>query len=138
MGLQAQLSATLTTGPSSLTDQQFPSGVTSISFGLNPPTKPYTVSTGAVVTIQSPSSPVSVDSIGTGGQVTQATTFYARTSAQMLVTLVCADPGGGADHTSVIPINGLMGPIEFPSNGYLKSLSVQGSGTFEYWAAGNL
>jgi hypothetical protein len=134
MGLQAQLNAVLTSGPSSVSDQQFPSGVQTITFGLNPPAKQYAVATGAVVNLNSPSSPVALDSIGTGGQVTQAVTFYARVTSPMVMVLTQTNPQGGSV-TATIELGGAF-LCEFPLNGPLTGVTVQGSGPFEYWAAG--
>ena len=137
MSLQAQLSATLTTGPGSSSDNPFPSGVTSINFGLMPAAKGYTVATGAVVAVASPSSFASVDAIGACGQVTQALTLLLRSpTAQVQVQLTCANPAGGSPIVAVVPLNGTM-LLEFPANGYLQALAIMGSATIEYWAAGN-
>jgi hypothetical protein len=134
VSLQAQLTAQLVTGPSSVSDSQFPSGVATISFGLNPSQWQYTVATGAVVNVNSPSSPVTIDAIGTGGQVTQGVFFYARCASPMVMVLTEANPSGG----TVIATIELNGPFlcQFPSNGYLQGVTIQGSGQFEYWCAG--
>jgi hypothetical protein len=136
VGLQAQLTAQLVTGPASISDQQFPSGVQTISFGLNPPAKSYAVSTGAVVNVASPSSPVTIDSIGSGGQVTQGLTFYARVTGSFVMVLTQANPLGGTV-TATIELGGAF-LCEFPVNGYLQGVTVQGSGQFEYWCSGNI
>lgn len=137
MSLQAQLSATLTTGPGSSSDNPFPSGVTSISFGLMPAAKNYSVATGAVVSVTNTSGFTAIDAVGTGGQVTQALTLLLRSpSSQIKVQLTCADPAGGADIVAIVPVLGTM-LLEFPTNGYLKALATQGAAQIEYWAAGN-
>src|SRR4051794_15417528 len=107
MGLQAQLTAQLTTGPSSVGDNAFPSGVMNIAFGLNPPTKQYGVATGSVVMVSSPSSFQPIDAIGVGGQVLKAQTLYVRSPSAMILQLTFADPGGGADLVVTEPIDGV-------------------------------
>lgn len=138
MGLQVQVTLQLQAGPAAVADSSFPSGVLQINAGLNPTLKPYGVSTGAVVTIaQAPPGFQTIDSIGVGGQVTQVTTFYCRTQALMELQLTFADPNGGPDIVSKMPLNGVY-LAEFPTNGYLKALGVQGAGPFEYWASGTV
>lgn len=136
MGLQAQLTAQLTTGPSAVSDNTFPSGVNTISFGLNPPQKQYNVDASGVVQVNSPSPAyAAVPAIGAGGQVTQALTFFARTLTLMVLQMTFANPSGGSDIVITEPVDGVK-LCEYPTNGYLKALAVQGSGQLEYWAAG--
>jgi hypothetical protein len=137
MALQAQLSAVLTTGPGSSSDNPFPSGVTSISFGLQPAAKGYSVATGAVVGMTNTSGFAAIDAIGAGGQVTQALTLLLRSpTTQVKVQMTCLDPEGGADIVSTVPLFGTL-LFEFPQNGYLKALAIKGAAQIEYWAAGN-
>lgn len=135
MGLQAQLTAQLTTGPSAVSDNTFPSGVNTITFGLNPPQKQYNVDTSGVIQVNSPSSFAAVAAIGAGGQVTQGLTFFARVLTTMILQMTFANPSGGSDIVITEPIDGVK-LCEYPTNGYLKALAVQGSGQLEYWAAG--
>jgi hypothetical protein len=134
MTLQAQLAATITSGPASVTDQQFPSGVNTISFGFNPPQKQYAVATGAVVTVNSPSAPVAIEAIGSGGQVTQGLTLYMRALTPLTLVATITNPAGGT-FTSTIPLGGAC-ILELPSNAPLIGLTVQGAGTLEYWCSG--
>ena len=135
MALQAHLNAQFVASPSTISDSQFPSGVTSITFGLNPPVKQFSLDTGVMrVTVNSPASYITLEGVGTNG-VTQATTFFIRTQVQMLVRMTFANPAGGADIVSISPINGVK-LAEFPANGYLKLLEVQGQGQVEYYASG--
>lgn len=138
MALQAQLTAQLVSGPAQISDTQFPGAVVNASFGLQPPNKSYNVAVGGSPVIASPPPTfVAISGIGSSGEVTQATTLYLRTGTnQFLVQLTCSDPLGGGDRVSVIPVVGTM-LLEFPSNGYLKGLSVSGSGSLEFWASGN-
>jgi len=102
---------------------------------LNPSPKQYAVDNSSVLQLNSPGSFVTIPGIGSTGNVTQAVTFYARTTIPMLLQLTFANPGGGSDIVSQIPINGVM-LAEYPANGYLKLVQVQGAGQFEWWASG--
>lgn len=136
MALQATLTATLIASPSVVTDSNFPSAVTNIAFNLNPPTKPFSVDTGAMrTTVNSPSAFVALGGIGSTSDVTQATTLYFRCAVQMLIRMTFQNPGGGSDIVSVEPINGVK-LCEYPANGVLKLLEVQGQGQIEYYASG--
>lgn len=132
--LQAQLSATLVAGPASSSDQQFPAGVTTISWGLNPSQKGYQVAAGSVIQVNSPSAPMTIDAIGSGGTVTQATTYFFRTNTPMTLVGTFTNPLGGT-FTATIPVNGFVSG-ETPVNAPLVGLTVQGAGAFEFWAAG--
>jgi hypothetical protein len=138
MGLQIQLSAQLTAGPSTTTDNLFPSGVDNVSFNLSPPNKAYSVAAGGVVNIASPSPAFqNIPSVGTGGTVTQVHTIYARTgTVGMLLQLTFQNPNGGGNIVITKPIQGVW-LEEFPSNGLLLGIAVQGSGQFEFGAWGN-
>jgi len=133
--LQVVLTATLVAGPAQVSDSYFPSTTKNIPFTLNQVPKQYSVDTGSVVNINSPYPTYTpIDSIGTGGQVTQVLTLWCRTQAPMILQLTIANPNGGT-FTSNIPIYGTL-LLEFPNNGYLTALSVTGAGQFEYWASG--
>lgn len=134
MALQAQLTASLIAAPASVSDQQFPSGTVNLTFGLNPNPKQYNVAFGGALNLVN-SSFTAIPGIGAAGEVTQVTTLYVRTAVPMKLQLTMADPDGGADIVSIVPVNGVL-LLEFPSNGYVKALSVKGSGQFEFWAAG--
>lgn len=136
MSLQASLVATFQAGPSVATDSQFPSGVTTIPFGLNPPTKPFGSDTGAMrSTVNSPTSFVVLGGVGPTSDVQAATTLIVRTATPMLIRSTFQNPAGGADIVSIEPINGTK-LCEYPPNGVLKLLEVQGSGQIEYYASG--
>jgi hypothetical protein len=137
MALQAQLVAVFTAGPSLVTDSGFPSGVTNWPFGLNPPLKQYSVDTGVMHPQVNSAAPAwfPFGGIGPNSDVTQATTLLVRTQVPMVLRLTTADINGGPDNVSVVPINGLL-ILEFPANGYLKLLEVQGQGQVEIYASG--
>jgi hypothetical protein len=136
MGLQANLTALFQSGPGVVTDSQFPSGVTTIPFGLNPPQKQFNVDTGVMRSmVNSPSSYSALGGIGPASDVSQATTLIVRTQVQMLIRMTFANPAGGSDIVSVEPISGTK-MCEYPANGYLKLLEVQGQGQLEYYACG--
>lgn len=134
--LQVVLTAQLVAGPSQVSDSFFPSATKTIPFFLNQVPKQYSVAAGDVLMINTPSpSFQAIQAIGAGAQVSQVLTFYCRTQTPMLLQMTFANPNGGSDIVITEPLNGVkLG--EYPSNGYLKALAVQGAGTFEYWAAG--
>lgn len=135
MPLQAQLSAQLTAGPASSADNPFPSGVTAFAFGLNPATKQYSVETGGVLLVNSPTIFFPIASVGAAGTVVQVMTLYVRVQSPMMLGLTFADPAGGADIDVVEPLAGIK-LAEYPANAYLKALAVKGSGQFEFYALG--
>jgi hypothetical protein len=138
MSLAVQLTAALVSGPQQVSDNPFPSGVLTINFGLNPVQKSYQVTTGdQVVQINSPTPNVyqSVDCIGSGGAVTQAHTLFLRTTVQMMLQMTFNNPNGGTT-TITEPINGVK-VMEYPLNGTLIALGVQGGGSIEVAAFGN-
>lgn len=131
------ISGQLTAGPSSATDGTFPDGSTVIPFSTSPSPKPYNSDTGKNVrTITSPSSFIELVNLGADGDVTQAHTVELRTSAPMTLRVTTRDPNGGADVVAVLPVAG-MWLHEFPTNATLKKLEVMGSGTLQYYGAGN-
>lgn len=133
--LQVVLTAQLVAGPAQVSDSYFPSATKTIPFTLNQVPKQYSVDTGSVVNLNSPSPTfTSIDSIGTGGQVTQVQTLWCRVQSPMILQMTLNNPSGGT-YTSYVPIYGTA-LLEFPANGQLTALSVSGSGQFEYWASG--
>jgi hypothetical protein len=135
VGLSVQLVANLVAGPDGCSEQVFPSSLTTIDFGLQLPLKPYAVTTGTqVAQIASPSAPVALAGIGTGGAVTQAHTFYARSLSQMTLVLTYNNPAGGT-FVATVPLFGVH-LIEPGASAYLQSVTVQGSGQLEYCAWG--
>jgi hypothetical protein len=136
MTTQASLTAELVAGPASVSDNPFPSGVTTIPFGLNPPAKQYNVDTGKnVATVNSPSAFVALGGVGALGPVTQGHTLYIRTIQPMTIRETTAVPSS-ADNVVVYPLNGVT-IREYPADHYLKLIEVEGAGQIEYWAAGN-
>lgn len=139
MGSRVLLSdATLISGPSDVCEGSFPSGNTSIPVSLSGGScgKAINVETGAMLAnVQSPSSFQALPGIGSAGPVTQAVTLYINSPTQVLVQLTMANPAGGSDIVSVVPLQGIA-LWEFPSNGYVKSVGVQGASTVQYYASG--
>ena len=135
------LLGTLQVGPQGVCEGGFPSGVLNVQFGLagscpGAGTKPASKKFWSSQGVNSPSSFFTLDGVGTGQSVTKATTLYFRSTAQMILRMTFADPSGGADLVSTVPVQGLL--IQEPSvSGYLKLLEVQGQGTVEYFASGN-
>ena len=132
-----QLTATLMAGPQGSSDCSFPSGVSTVSFGLLPSTKSAGVSTGLHnKSVNSASSFVALDGIGSAETVTQGNTLYLRTTTAMQIRLTM-QPASGPDVVSIVYVQGAM-LLELPSTNYLKLLEAQGVGTVEYLVSGNL
>ena len=132
MPLNLSLAATLVASPPSSTDGGLPSGVTNISFGLNPSTKMVNVDTGAMTRqINSPSDYITLE--GVPSTVSQGTTLFIRTTAPFLFRLTNNDPITPTQ--AILPINGTV-LLEFPADKYLTLLEAQGSGTIEYYIGG--
>ena len=132
---QCSLSATLVAGPAQVSDSYFPSATKTIPFQLNNVPKQYNVDAGSVVNVNSAYPTYApIDSIGSGGQVTQVQTLWCRCNTNLILQLTITNPNGGS-FTSYVPIYGTM-LIEFPANAVLTALAVSGSGQFEYWASG--
>jgi hypothetical protein len=136
------LEATLTETPPSSGDSPFPSATTTIPFGLStaPQDKQVQASTGRTLrTLNSPSSFVTLDGVGTGLDVTQASTFYLRVkSGGFQVRLTYANPLGGSI-VAITPLAGVM--LVEPDSGsgfYITKVELQGSGTYELYASGSL
>src|ERR1700741_2715507 len=111
------LNGTLIGGPPSIGDCSFPSGTTKITFGLCPSQKRALALSGPQVrTINSPSSYIPLDGVGTGETVTQAETLYLRTTVPILVRITTFSSGG--DVVSVIPVQGVL-LMEFDPSRYL-------------------
>jgi hypothetical protein len=135
VGLTVQLIANLVAGPDGCSEQQFPSSLTTIDFGLLLPQKPYAVTTGSqVVNVASPNTPVALPGIGSAGPVTQAHTFYARTLGSLVLVLTFNNPAGGT-FTATIPLQGVY-LVEPPVTSWLQGVTVQGTGQLEFCAWG--
>ena len=136
------LLGTLTAGPQGVCEGGFPSGILQLAFGLagscpGAGTKPALRKFWSFVNVNSPSPAfVTLDGVGTGQSVTQANTLYLRTTTQMLMRFTFANPAGGPDIVSQVPVQGLH-IAEYPLNGYLKLVEAQGIGGIEFFASGN-
>lgn len=135
------LLGTLTAGPHGVCEGGFPSGLLQVSFGLfgscpGAGTKPAAKKFWTNTDVNSPSVFVALDGVGAGQSVTKANTLYLRTTAQMKVRFTLADPSGGPDIVSILPLQGLH-ISEYPSLGYLKLMEAMGVGGVEYFVSGN-
>jgi hypothetical protein len=131
-GGAVQLTATLLAGPTTVTDNQFPSGTTNLPFGLNPPQKAYNVDTGVMVAnVISPVAFVALGGVGPGGSVTQAQTLYVRTLTPVQVRLTYL-----GDVTPKIRYLGGATLEEADPAHPITLVEVMGSATVEYYAAG--
>ena len=137
------LEATLSETPQSASDgTSFPSASTSIPFALNtaPQPKPVQASTGRMLrTIASPSAFVTLEGIGSGDTVSQASTVYARVKFggfQLRVTF--ANPAAPSSPiVSILPFSGVFVLEPDWATGYfVTKLELQGSGACEYYASG--
>jgi len=119
-------------GPQASGGGSFPTGVKTIQLPFNPDPLGYSVETGDVLQLQSPSAFVTVPGVGAApGPVTQGLALLLSVNVPIKVRMTMADPGGGSDIVSIVPLNGPM-LIQFPPNGYLKLLELEGSATVEY------
>ncbi len=131
MSNSVQCSGSVVAAPSATSDTTFPAGTDDIPFNLNPSSKPYNVSTGNVVNVNSPAAMVAIPGIGVApGPVTQGQFLFLRTTTPMKVQKTY-----GATVIGPEPWSGLM-IIEMDPNNPLTGLSVQGAGTVEYWVCG--
>jgi hypothetical protein len=133
---QAELSGSLTLGPSGGGTGTFPTSQDVISLSLTPSPKQAAVMTsGLQVNLNSPSAYVTLPGIGAGGVVQQCVMLYLRSDTNVMLRLTFNDPAGGADIVSVVPLCG-MKLEEYQQNGYLKLLEAKGAARLEYAAAG--
>ncbi len=134
MGEQAQLSGTLTVSPASTGESQFPSGVTSIAFNLNPAQKSFNVGTGGQpINVNSPNAFIAIPGIGAApGPVTQASLLYFRSNVPMRIRLTYS--GDATPYVSYV--NGLL-IVEVDPTFPVTKVEVQGAGTLEYFVVGN-
>lgn len=134
----ASIQGTLTVSPPASSSGTFPNGQTTIqlAFATNP--KPAAVNTGVqqkVVT--SPGGFAELSGVGPDDTVTMGTLLYIRASAPVQVEITTFDPlAPMVPNVAVLPIAGLVGPIEFDPTRYLIGLAVKGSATVEWLVAG--
>lgn len=136
------LLGTLMAGPQGVCEGGFPSGLLQVQFGLagscpGAGTKPASKKTWSSQDINSPSAYVAIDGVGTGESVTQANTVYIRTVVPMQIRATFANPEGGADIVSIVPVLGLF-ILEPSAAGYVKLLEAKGQGKVEVFASGNV
>jgi|WetSurMetagenome_2_1015567.scaffolds.fasta_scaffold351829_2 hypothetical protein len=135
---QVELSGSLTFGPANGGTGTFPSSQDTVQLELNPSPKTYGCASGTLSRqISSPSSYATLSGVGASDCVVQATTLYFRCDSQVLLRFTCADPAGGSNIVSIVPVQGTV-VHEFPNNGYLKLLEVLGSARIEYAVSGLL
>lgn len=131
------LSGTLTAAPQQASESLFPTGVLSAAFNLTPASKPYTAAVSGNRLVNSPSSFVELDGVGTSETLTQGQTLYLRTSVRMLIRVTTHDGILNSDVVSTLCVKGLY-IQEFGDSDYLKLLEAEGSGTIEWWVGGLL
>jgi hypothetical protein len=128
------INGTLISGPPVASDSSFPSGVTNIVFGTQPPQKSANVQTQNVRQVNSPTAFVSLDGVGVGETLTQGNTFYARVQSPMQLRFTFDSTP--TPIVSVIPVQGLYIFEADPSHPIIL-VEVMGSGTIEYFVSGN-
>jgi hypothetical protein len=128
------INGTLIVGPPSASDSAFPSGVTNILFGTNPPQKPAPVQTSNVRQVNSPAAFVPLDGVGVGETLTQGNTFYARMQSPMQLRFTFQVTP--VDVVSVVYPKGLL-IMEIDEQHPIKLVEVMGVGTIEYFVSGN-
>lgn len=117
----------------------FPSGALSVPFELVQNPKLANVDTGVMrPNVQSPNAPATMQGVGASpAPVTAGHTLYLRTATQFMVQFITQNPAGGGNITgTALPLMGLC-VWEFPPNGQLVGLTLQGAGQVEYYVAGN-
>jgi hypothetical protein len=127
-------SGQLLAAPAAVSDSQIPAGTDNIPFNLNPPAKPFNVSTGNVVQVNSPASFVTIPGVGGAvGPVTMGSLLYMRTLSPMRVrkTYGSIVIGGATGE----PFSGLH-VIECDPASPLTLLEVMGAGQIEFWVCG--
>lgn len=134
--MQIVIDGTLSVGPQSASDNAFPSMTVGEPLSLTPQQKLSNACSGTVVrNLISPSAYLALSGVGATDAVTKGDTLYFRTNAPILVRLTMADPAGGSDIVSILPVFGLV-ITEFQPTGYLKLLEAKGSATLTYLISG--
>jgi len=132
---QLELTGLLSAGPVGSSDT-FPASTTEVPLQLLAGTTgSYTNCTGAnVLTLDSPSSFITLRGVGSGAPVALASLLYLKVDGQVTLRLTNAN-GGGSPTVQTIPLMGLL-VIEFPAGFELTLLEAEGAGRLEYLAAG--
>jgi hypothetical protein len=133
---QAELTGTITFGPSSGGAGVFPSSSDTIQLESTPTPKQFGAATGTFQrTVMSPSAYTTLSGIGDTDTVHQCNFLYFRCNAPVKIRMTFTDPDGGADIVSILPVQGTI-VFEPPSNGTMKLLEIKGSAQIEYGACG--
>lgn len=134
------ITGTITVGPPSICDSTFPAATTNIPFGTGGCGPCSGVPVPALVqgsqNVNSPSSYVTVQGVGAGGLVTQALHLYIRSQAKMYIRLTI-NPDSGGNIISVLLLQGTF-IFDAPTTNYISLIEVQGVGTIEFLAGGNV
>jgi hypothetical protein len=134
---QLVLDGSLTLGPGEVTDGTFPAATSNEPLSATPNPKLFNAGTGILQRLfNNPSGFAALSGVGTGDTVLQANALYFKCGpATIKLRLTFADPDGGSDIVSVVPVSGTVF-MEFPANGYLKLLEAKGSATIVYFLVG--
>ena len=130
---QINLTAQLVAAPAASSDQNFPSGTTTLPFTTTPDPKTYVEDSGRnTIVLNSAAAYVALPPLGPApALLTQAHTLYLRSSVPMTVRLTF-----GAIVLDGLQIQGVFF-MEFPPGTPLTLVEVKGAGTIEYYIAGN-
>jgi len=130
------LDGSLTLGPATQSDGAFPAATVNEPLFSTPNPKLFNAATGIVPRqLNSPGSYQALSGAGATDTVAKGDTLYFKTNAPILVRATFADPGGGGDIVSIVPVYGTV-LIELNPLGYLKLLEAKGVATIVYMVAG--
>jgi hypothetical protein len=107
-----------------------PSGTDTYPIATTPDPKSYAVSASGVKLLASPSSFLTLSDIGTGGNVTNASFLYLKSSAAITVRIT---PAGLSAAT--FKVQGTL-ILEFAADALCQLVEVKGTATVEYLATG--
>lgn len=129
-----KVSGTLSAGPASVSEGGFPSLTSGCPLSLLAGTAGKTYGAGTGIQSQNVNSAGAFVALVLGGVAT-GTALYFKCAGPMQLELTMADTP--ANLVSVIHVQGLVGPIEFPQSHELLGLRVKGVGQIEYMVVGN-
>lgn len=130
------MNGTIVAGPTGADSCAFPTGIHNIAFSTHPLQKVAAVSVKNFKNVNSPSSYVEMEGVGTGQSVTQGTFLFVQCTAPMKIRIT-TQPDSGGDVVSEIPVQGAL-VIEFAAANYLKLLESKGVGGVEYFVSGSV
>lgn len=124
----------LLAGPLVVSDgSAFPGSTSTVPLALQPPQKPYAVTSGVLLFTISSLSFVVIPAVGAVGPVTQAHTVYVRSLGPIQLRLTyLGDASPGITYLSGLAV------IEVDPSRAVTKIEALGAGQLEVFAAGNL